>query len=202
MTDEVEELDEAALEGIQLGDWPTFPPGVGWADGVDIEAEDPALLDSGRRSCVTVTRAGARCGAPPLRGHLLCTPHAGLLDSRAGGAAKAKKRREAEEKAESQVATARLGTRAVVAAALASKHREITSAIGVLADSAASGDVRSAQALIPWINQGLGMPTERLEHRVPGSLDELKALETSQLEELVAARRRQRITLVEAAEEA
>jgi hypothetical protein len=37
---------------------------------------------------------------------------------------------------------------------------------------------RAAKALIPWINQALGMPNDR----VSGSLEELETRETAQLE--------------------
>ncbi len=59
----------------------------------------------------------------------------------------------------------------------------------MLCDSAAAGDLKSAQALIPWINQALGTPTERVEHRIPGTLEELEQMDTAQLEALVAAYR-------------
>jgi hypothetical protein len=46
--------------------------------------------------------------------------------------------------------------------------------------------------LIPWIDQALGKPTERVEHRVPSSLDELEQMSTEELERLVAQGREQR----------
>ena|SRR5215207_5706567 len=86
-----------------------------------------------------------------------------------------------------------MGTRSVVATALAEKAEQLHQAVGLLCDSAAAGDLKSAQALIPWINQALGMPTEPVEHRVPGSLDELEQMDTAQLEALVAEGRRKRL---------
>lgn len=183
--------------GLQIGDWPALPPGVGWADGVNVDADDPALLDSGKRQCIAVKAAGGRCGAPAVGELLLCSVHGGLTDPRLAGLKRQENARRRREDAETQVAMARLGTRALVAATLARKHREIDRAISHLADAAAKGDLKSAQALIPWINQGLGMPTERLEHSTPGSLEELQALDTAQLEALVAERRRSRLHAVD-----
>jgi hypothetical protein len=37
------------------------------------------------------------------------------------------------------------------------------------------------------------MPTERVEHRKPGSLEELEQMDTAQLEQLVAAGRKRRL---------
>jgi len=50
--------------------------------------------------------------------------------------------------------------------------------------------------LIPWINQALGTPSERVDHRVSGSLEELETLDTAQLEQLVAAGRKRRLEAV------
>ena len=85
-----------------------------------------------------------------------------------------------------------MGTRAVVAAALAEKHEQVAAAVQLLADDAANKDaphtqrLKSAQALIPWLNQALGMPTERVERTVPQSVDELQAMSTADLAALVA----------------
>src|SRR5215216_5912557 len=77
-------------------------------------------------------------------------------------------------------------TRAVVAAALAEKAEQVHQAVRLLCDSAAAGDLKSAQALIPWLNQALGMPTERVERRKPSSLEELEQMNTAELEAIVA----------------
>jgi hypothetical protein len=66
-------------------------------------------------------------------------------------------------------------------------------AVKLLCRSAGNGDLAAAKALIPWINQGLGMPTERVEHRVPQSLRELEELSTEQLAVLVEEGRRRRL---------
>ncbi len=88
------------------------------------------------------------------------------------------------------------GTRSVVATALAEKAEQVHQAVQLLCDSAAAGDLKSAQALIPWINQALGMPMERVEQRTPGSLEELEQMDTAQLEALVAAGRKRRLQAV------
>jgi hypothetical protein len=93
----------------------------------------------------------------------------------------------------------RLGTRAVVAQALLEKHEQVAAAVRLLADDAAdqraphAQRLKSAQALIPWIDQALGRPTERVEHRVPQSLRELEELSTEQLAAWVEEGRRRRL---------
>ena len=76
---------------------------------------------------------------------------------------------------------------------MAEKAEQVHQAVRLLCDSAAAGDLKSAQALIPWINQALGMPTERVEQRTPGSLEELEQMDTAQLEALVAGGRKRRL---------
>jgi hypothetical protein len=90
-----------------------------------------------------------------------------------------------------------LGTRQLVAEALVEEAAQIKAAISVLARSAAGGDVRSAQALIPWLDQALGKPTERVEVRSPSTLDDLEAMDTPSLERLVAEGRARRLRLVQ-----
>ena len=183
-------FDEAA--------WPPLPDWITVADDVDQESEDWCRVEgSPRRLCVSTRKAGGRCTAPALGGDRLCAAHGRQLDSALGGHVKAKRRREAEERAQYRGDIARLGTRAVVAAALAEKHSEIRLALHVLATAAAAGDVRSAQALIPWLNQGLGMPTERIEASTSASAADLAALSTAELEALVEAKRSERLRLVD-----
>jgi hypothetical protein len=64
--------------------------------------------------------------------------------------------------------------------------------------AAGNGDLQAAKALIPWLNQALGMPTERVEHRRPSR--ELEQMDEEQLERLVAQGRRKRMKLVGEAE--
>ena len=95
-----------------------------------------------------------------------------------------------------------MGTRAVVATALQEKAEQVHQAVHLLCDSAAAGDLKSAQALIPWINQALGKPTERHELRVPSTVEEIEQLSTEELESLVARGRAKRLALQAAPEPA
>jgi hypothetical protein len=79
---------------------------------------------------------------------------------------------------------------------LAEKAEQVYQAVGLLCESAAAGDLKSAQALIPWINQALGMPTERVEVPAPSTLEDLEQMDTAQLEQLVAAGRKRRLAAV------
>jgi hypothetical protein len=86
-----------------------------------------------------------------------------------------------------------MGTRAVVAEALVGEAANVDKAVRVLCDAAAKGDIAAAKALIPWLNQALGMPTERVEHRVPTGLEDLEFMSTQELERIVAQGRAQRL---------
>jgi hypothetical protein len=90
----------------------------------------------------------------------------------------------------------RLGTRAVVAEALVAEAEKVDRAVRHLVDAAARGDIQAAKALIPWINQALGMPQERVQHTTPSTLEELERMDTAQLEQLVAAGRKRRLAAV------
>jgi hypothetical protein len=90
----------------------------------------------------------------------------------------------------------RLGTRAVVAEALVAEADKVDRAVRHLVTAAADGDLAAAKALIPWLNQALGMPTERVEHRLPARLEELDAMDEAQLERLVARGRQARLHAV------
>jgi hypothetical protein len=65
--------------------------------------------------------------------------------------------------------------------------------VRLLCRSAEGGDLAAAKALIPWLNQALGMPTERVEHRPPSTLQELEQMDTAELERLVARGRERRL---------
>jgi hypothetical protein len=167
-------------------------------------APDPAQQDGfqgfngDERRCIAARRDGHRCNGRALTDGLLCPFHDGradpLLAARASHASKRAKREGIDQVA----ALRRLGTRQLVAEALVKHAVEIDAAIGVLARSAASGDVRSAQALIPWLDQALGKPTERVEVRAPSTLMDLEQMDTASLERLVAEGRARRLRLVEA----
>ena len=61
-----------------------------------------------------------------------------------------------------------------------------------LVDAAANGDIQAAKALIPWINQALGPPPERVEHRVPTTFPDL-SLSEEELARIVAEGRSRRL---------
>jgi hypothetical protein len=65
---------------------------------------------------------------------------------------------------------------------------------GHLVDAAARGDIAAAKALIPWLNQALGMPQERVQHTTPSTLEELERMDTAALEELVRKGRERRLS--------
>jgi hypothetical protein len=76
---------------------------------------------------------------------------------------------------------------------LASEAEKVDRAVRHLVDAAANGDIQAAKALIPWIDQALGKPTERVEQRVPSTLEELETLSDEDLERLVAQGRADRL---------
>jgi hypothetical protein len=87
----------------------------------------------------------------------------------------------------------RLGTRAVVAEALVAEAEKVDRAVRHLVDAAAGGDIAAAKALIPWLNQALGMPQERVQHTTPSTLEELERMDKGELDELVARGRQRRL---------
>jgi hypothetical protein len=68
-------------------------------------------------------------------------------------------------------------------------------AVKLLCQSAGSGDLAAAKALIPWLDQALGKPTERHELRVPSSVEEIEQLSEAELVRLVAQGRAKRLAL-------
>jgi hypothetical protein len=76
---------------------------------------------------------------------------------------------------------------------LVAEAANVDKAVRVLCDAAAKGDIAAAKALIPWLDQALGKPTERVEHRVPSTLEELETLSDEDLERLVAQGRADRL---------
>ena len=86
----------------------------------------------------------------------------------------------------------------MVAEALASEAANVEKAVKLLCRSAGGGDLAAAKALIPWINQALGMPTERVEHRPPSTLQDLAKMDTAELERLVARGRERRLRAAQA----
>lgn len=177
--------------GPQEAVW-RLPDTITVADTVDLDAEDPALAD-GKRTCVSTKRDGGRCGAVAVNGELLCSLHSGRLNPADGARAKAKTRSEANEKADRALSLQRLGTRAVVAQTLVAEADNVERTVQALLKRAADGDIRAATALIPWLNQGLGMPTERVETVLPSSASEVAEASSEALSALVAEGRRRRL---------
>lgn len=166
-----------------------IPVGVPIADEVDVDSEDPSY-NGARRQCVAERAAGGRCRSTLPPDSLLCNAHAGKLDASKGGHALAEKRRKAREASEDRVSLARLGTRAVVAQALQEEAVALKQGVQHLARRFGAGDMEAARTVIPWLNQGLGMPTSPVELVVPGSPEDVESMPTSQLAALVAEGRR------------
>lgn len=155
------------------------------APEVDLEADDPAYSPRhGRRLCIAVRRAGGRCATPPTLDHVLCAAHAGTLDPRLGGLALARKRREQSISQEERSRLARLGARGAIAEALARRAADLQKVVDTLVDAAAAGDLASAKLLGPYLNQGLGLPEQRVEAHVATAGD-ISEVPTAQLLEIV-----------------
>lgn len=182
---------------IEVTGWPEIPLGVEIADGVNLDAEDPALLpDSHKRQCVSTKAAGGRCGGYPGTEELLCSIHSGKLDPASGAKERHRRAAERKEKAEERLLSRQLGTRALVADVLRREYILVEKTVCSLLAKAGNGDMRAAQALIPWLNQGLGMPTERVEEIKPQTLDDLEVASTEELERIVAEGRERRLHAV------
>jgi hypothetical protein len=76
---------------------------------------------------------------------------------------------------------------------LASEAEKVDRAVRFLVDAAANGDIAAAKALIPWIDQGLGRPVERVEHTAPTGLEDLEFMSTEELRRIVAEGRAKRL---------
>ena len=183
--DSFEEAANGLVEPSRLD--AILPAGVTVAPEVALDSDDPAYVQGRTRQCVALTKAGARCSVPAVAGILVCTAHAGRLDASAGGKARAQKLRLVSEEAQNREITARMGTRAIVASALAEKHEEIRLAIHELADRAADGDRQCALALLPYMTQALGTPAQAGPAVLPtgeGEVD-LSTLDTASLRALL-----------------
>lgn len=172
--------------------WPEFPPGVTAHASVDLGAYDPAALDSGKRQCVACRSDGERCRGVAITELLICALHAGRLDSAAGGRARAEKQRKAKEKAEEALARRSLGTRAMIAHVLHEREEDVAKVVNGLIDQAKAGDMKAQSLLLPYINQALGLPTERVEHTTPTTPDEVDRASTETLQDMVARARARR----------
>jgi hypothetical protein len=96
----------------------------------------------------------------------------------------------------------RLGTRAVIAETLVAQAGNVQKAVTLLCEAAGNGDLAAAKALVPYLDQALGKPTERHELRVPSSIEEIEQLSTEELESLVARGRARRLELAAPSEPA
>jgi hypothetical protein len=112
----------------------------------------------------------------------------------------AEKRRKARESAEERVAARRLGIRAQIAETLQRKSEQVDTALSLLIDDAADTSLapqqrrQAALAVLPYLDQALGKPTERVEHS--GGLEDVAQLSTAELAARVAAGRAQRLHAV------
>ena len=84
----------------------------------------------------------------------------------------------------------------MIAETLVARSGNVQKAVMLLCEAAGNGDLAAAKALVPYLDQELGKPTERVEHRVPSSLDELEQMSTEELERLVAWGRERRLRAV------
>lgn len=160
------------------------------ADGVDLDGEkDPAATESGKRRCIAERRAGGRCTVTPLHSHVLCGGHSGLLDPAKGAQARAQSLRDQAVSAEERARMARLGARGNIADELHSDPVQLRQVVRVLRTMAAQGDKDAAKALIPYLNQGLGMPTETVRVEQPETLEDVRSMTTAELREYAASRR-------------
>jgi hypothetical protein len=182
--------------------WPALPAGVTIADDVDLTAPDPCyvpeIVPAGKdkhshRRCVATNRNNTRCASRAMHQHLICPIHAGAMRYQDGHTARRQRGRERQARAERVLQLQRLGTRAVVAEALVAEAEKVDRAVRHLVDAAARGDIAAAKALIPWLNQALGMPQERVQHTTPSTFEDLERMDTAALQELVAKGRERRL---------
>jgi hypothetical protein len=96
----------------------------------------------------------------------------------------------------------RLGTRAVVASVLVAEAEKVAMTVRNLLEAGAEGDLAAAKALVPWLDQAYGKPTERVEHKHPSSVDELEQMDEEQLARLVAEGRQRRLEGLQAVPDA
>ncbi len=154
---------------------------------VEMDSDDPAYVDSlGRRQCIATKKAGGRCTVGAMHVALTCAVHSGVLDPQVGGLARAAKRRDAREVTEEQMRLARLGARGVIAQILNEEHLNLAGTVRTLLRAAAAGDTQAAKAVVPYLNQGFGMPTETVSLSAPQTSDEIASMSTADLVALVA----------------
>ena len=180
---------QAALDAVPLH--------VVLSDDVDPHSPDPALVqETGRRRCVARKKAGGRCTVGAMHSHILCAVHSGVLDPSAGGRATAKKHAEQRVTEEEKLRLARLGARGAIAEAAAARASDLQRVFGVLVDAAMTGDLQAAKLVGPYLNQGLGMPTERVETSTPTGVADLASMPSEQLGAYVQELRQRRLQAV------
>ena len=194
MVERVPEPSGDASPGNNGPPWEPLPDGLTLAPGIDLDSPDPALLD-GRRRCVSTRQAGGRCGATAMNGALLCPIHAGLADPATAARALADKRRLAQREAEDRVAERKLGLRGALSAQLRRESAKVEAAVQHLLDAAANGDLKAAQALLPWLDQAFGKAAGEAQES-PAHRLIFSELPTDQLAEIVAAGRARRLAVV------
>lgn len=183
-----------------------LPEGVQVAPEVNLDEADPALVDApwlngkqagARRRCVVVRVDGARCGGMASPAGLLCTIHDGRADPSQAALARAVSVQKRAAAADAVLSLQKLGTRAVIAQTFSEQATKVQKAVTLLLDAASAGDLGAAKALIPYLDQALGRPQERVQVSTPSTPEELKAMEDGELEALVAEGRRARLELVQ-----
>lgn len=180
---------DAGREDEVRSEW-AVPASVRISAEVDLTRLDPAAHDTRPgRQCIAVKKAGGRCTAPARKDGLLCTAHAGHLDSTAGGHARAAKIREQKGEAEERMVASRLGARAVIRQSILDRHDDLRATIDNLLDDAKGGDRRAQQILLGYLTQGFGSPTvpDGAETPPDGGLD-VTQLSTEELRDLANGR--------------
>jgi hypothetical protein len=81
----------------------------------------------------------------------------------------------------------------LIAETLASEAVNVQRAVRLLCEAAGSGDLAAAKALVPYLDQALGKPTERVEHRTPTGLEDLEFMSNEELARIVAEGRAKRL---------
>jgi hypothetical protein len=183
-----------------------LPNGVRVHEDVDFTLDDPAAVDytvnaghakNARRRCVATRLDEQRCASRAMHTLLVCALHAGRMTPEQGHTAKRTRAQEREARAEQALALQRMGTRAVVAEVLVQKAEKVARTVEHLLDAGAAGDLAAAKALVPWIDQAYGKPTERVEYKYPSSIEELEQMDEADLERLVHEGRQQRLQRLE-----
>jgi len=192
-----------------LDNWPRLPDNVTVHASVNLHADDPTYVPErvnagqdkhAHRRCIATRRDGNRCATRAMHQHLLCPLHAGRMTPQQGHQARKTQAAERQAHAASVLQLQRLGTRAVIAETLAAQAENVQKAVTLLCEAAGSGDLAAAKALLPYLDQALGKPTERVEVRPPSTLEDLDRMDTAQLERMVAEGRQRRLQLVDDAQ--